>query len=134
MSSAQDPRHQKRLNRVEQVFSWQFYHENNFTDLSETTQEQFADIADLISHIEDFDKTILQYAPKHEIDVFNKIDLAILRQALYELLYTDTPPAVVIDEAVEISKEYGSEDTASFVHGVLGNVVDDRRKETDGTN
>lgn len=134
MSSAQDPRHQKRLNRVEQVFSWQFYEENKFTDLTEATEEQFEDIAELLQHVEEFDQTILKYAPKHEIDVFNKIDLAILRQALYELLYTDTPAAVVIDEAVEISKEYGSEDTASFVHGVLGNVVDDRRKDTDGTN
>lgn len=134
MSSAQDPRHQKRVERIEQVFAWQFYKENDFTDLSVTTENQFEEITELLEHIEEFDQTILKYAPKHEIEVFNKIDLAILRQALYELLYTDTPAAVVIDEAVEISKEYGSEDTASFVHGVLGNVVDDRRKEADGTN
>ncbi len=132
MSSAQDPRHQKRLNRVEQLFSWQFYQENEFSDLSEETEGQFADIAEFIEQIQELDKTILKYAPKHQIDVFNKIDLAILRQGLYELLYTDTPPAVVIDEAVEISKEYGSDETASFVHGVLGHIVDDREKETEG--
>ncbi|MCD8484259.1 transcription antitermination protein NusB [Candidatus Woesebacteria bacterium] len=132
MSTAQDSRHQKRIHRIEQTFSWQFYHENSFGEVSELTNGQFADIEQIIAHISEFDELILKYAPKHDIETFNKIDLAILRQALYELVYTETPPAVVIDEAVEISKEYGSEETASFVHGVLGNVVDDRRKDSDG--
>ncbi len=131
MPSAQDSRHQKRIERVEQLFAWQFYNEYTFEDSSSDFTEQFSLITFILEDIVTIDRMILQYAPKHEIETFNKIDLAILRQALYELLHTDTPPAVVIDEAVEISKEYGSEDTARFVHGVLGNVVDDRRKDTD---
>jgi len=128
MPAAQDPRHQNRLRRVEELFSWQFYHENDFTEVSQS-ENQFADIEQLLPLVPEFDLLIMQYAPKHDIATFTKIDLAILRQALYELLYNETPAAVVIDEAVEIAKEYGSEETSSFVHGVLGNVVDDRKKK-----
>lgn len=49
-----------------------------------------------------------------------KTDRAILRLAAYELLHMDTPPSVVINEAVELAKLYGTEDSGKFVNGVLG--------------
>lgn len=132
MSSApQDSRHLKRLERLRSVFSWQFFVDLGPEALASTDQEQFQAGQMVIDHIAELDAIILHYAPKHGIDTFNKMDLAILRQALYELTYTDTPPAVVVDEAIEISKEFGGEDTASFVHGVLGNHIDDTRKVSD---
>jgi N utilization substance protein B len=48
------------------------------------------------------------------------VDRAILRMALYELQDMDTPAAAVIDEAVELAKRYGTEDSGRFVNGVLG--------------
>ena len=57
-------------------------------------------------------------------DKINKIDLAILRLAVYELLVEKTqPPHVIIDEAIELAKEYGNESSSSFVNGALGNII-----------
>ena len=52
-----------------------------------------------------------------------KIDVAILRLAVYELIFEkNTPPKVIIDEAIELAKEYGSDSSPSFVNGVLGSI------------
>lgn len=128
MQSAQDSRHLKRLERLTALFSWQFFQDLGPETASQTDQSQFFPIIEIIPLIPRLDAIILHYAPKHGLESFNKMDLAILRQALYELEYTQTPAAVIVDEAVEFSKEYGSEDTAHFVHGVLGNHIDDTRK------
>lgn len=123
-----DPRRQQRLDRIQALFAWQFYDEASRAQLTPEAASQFIPAHPIIEHLADLDDIILHYAPKHTLDTFNKIDLAILRQALYELEYADVPPAVVIDEAVEIAKEYGGDETPSFVHGVLGNFVDERRQ------
>lgn len=130
MQPAIDSRRLKRLDRLNAIFSWQFFKDLGDESLQQTDTKQFVPAQPIIEKIEELDTTILHYAPKHGLDTFNKMDLAILRQALYELKYTDTPPAVVVDEAVEISKEFGSEETPNFVHGVLGNYIDDTRKVT----
>jgi len=56
------------------------------------------------------------------VDKLNKIDLAILRLAIYELERKKTPPKVIIDEAVELAKEFGGENSPSFINGVLGTI------------
>ncbi len=57
------------------------------------------------------------------------VDRNILRLGLYELLYRpDTPPAVVIDEAIEIAKKFGAEDSARFVNGVLDGFLKRRSR------
>lgn len=56
------------------------------------------------------------------------VDRNILRLALYELRHTDTPLAVVIDEAVELAKTYSTSRSGAFVNGVLGALVDDDRR------
>ena len=62
---------------------------------------------------------------RNALEKINKIDLAILRFAIYEVLKGSAPKKVIIDEAVEIAKEYGSETSSSFVNGVLGAVYSD---------
>lgn len=70
------------------------------------------------------DQNITESAPEWPLERINKIDLAILRLAIFELLIQKKePPKVIIDEAVELSKEFGSESSASFVNGVLGNIL-----------
>jgi N utilization substance protein B len=54
------------------------------------------------------------------IDRLANTDRSVLRLAAYELLHTETPPQVVINEAVELAKRYGTEDSGRFVNGVLG--------------
>ncbi|MGB8251718.1 MAG: transcription antitermination factor NusB [Anaerolineaceae bacterium] len=71
------------------------------------------------------DDLIAQYAPDWPLDQVASIDRNILRMALWEMaLHTDTPIKVVINEAVELSKMYGSESTPRFVNGVLGSLAD----------
>ena len=65
---------------------------------------------------------IKKAAPTWPIEKLNKIDLAILRLAVFELENQQTPPKVVIDEAIELAKEFGAESSASFVNGVLGTI------------
>jgi len=58
-----------------------------------------------------------------KIDRISKIDLALLKLAIYEILYTDTPYKVAINEVIELSKKYGDEKSANFINGVLASVV-----------
>lgn len=69
------------------------------------------------------DEAIALAAPDWPISKINRIDLAILRVATDEILHSDTPPKVVIDEAVEIAKKYGAESSPSFINGVLGTIL-----------
>ena len=72
---------------------------------------------------------ITQTAPEWPLDKLNKTDLAILRLAVYELTITKKEPVkVIIDEAIELAKELGSESSSSFVNGVLGTIVKDQTK------
>ncbi len=111
MKSSKDPRHKKRRLVVKELFA------NTFSpqDSSDTTKI-------VMKMLDRLDNEISTSAPQWPIDKLNRIDLAILRLATYELLEKDTPPKVTIDEAVELAKEFGGESSPSFVNGVLGDV------------
>lgn len=64
-------------------------------------------------------ESIKKYAPKWEVKSLPAVDRAILEIGIFELLETDTPIAIIINEAVEISKEFGDEGTPKFINGVL---------------
>jgi len=82
------------------------------------------DLKKIVSHLKNIDQIIKDNAPKWPLDKINKIDFSILRTTIWELLYRPkTPPKVVIDEAVEVAKEFGAESSSSFVNGVLGSIV-----------
>jgi transcription termination factor NusB len=115
-------RHQERTGRMEALFAW---------SLSGTVDHDADFLTLFLPHQTEVDAQIMALAPKHSIDAFNKIDLAILRQALYELLYTETPPLVAVDEAIRLAKEYGGEEAPAFINGVLGAIVDRRKKEAE---
>jgi len=53
----------------------------------------------------------------------NKVDLAILRLAVYEMKYGETPIGVAINEAVELAKRFSSDEAPAFINGVLGKVI-----------
>jgi N utilization substance protein B len=71
---------------------------------------------------EELDAKLQPIAPEWPIDQIARIDRSILRIGLYELLYTagTVPPKVVINEAVELAKSFGSDNSSKFVNGVLG--------------
>ena len=74
-----------------------------------------------------FDRLISQYATNWSLDRVAVIDRNILRLSLYEMLREneEIPPVVCIDEAVELAKSYGSEDSYRFINGILNKVKED---------
>lgn len=88
-----------------------------------------ADLPKIIKKLPQIDILITQNAPKWPLDKINKVDLAILRCALWELKFQQTtPPKVIIDEAIELGKQFGTESSASFINGVLGSVLEHESK------
>ena len=58
-----------------------------------------------------------------KIERISKINLVLLKLAIYEILYTETPFKVVINEAVELAKKYGDDTSPNFVNGILASIV-----------
>ncbi|MBE6036490.1 MAG: transcription antitermination factor NusB [Clostridiales bacterium] len=74
-------------------------------------------------HLAEIDEKLQKASSNWTLDRFNKVDLAILRLAAAELFYCEQiPDAVSINEAVELAKKYGTDDSARFINGVLGKV------------
>ncbi len=76
--------------------------------------------------LEEIDSAISGHSKGWKIDRIGKEELAILRLAVYEALYDDDiPVGVAVNEAVELGKKYGAEGGASFINGMLGNIVNE---------
>lgn len=73
-------------------------------------------------HAIEIDDRIDKFAIGRSIKRMAKTDLAILRTAVCEMLYYDTPDSVVINEAVEMAKKYCTQESAGFINGVLGSI------------
>ena len=81
-------------------------------------------------NIKKIDDIILSKLKNWSLDRIAKIDLAILRLAIYEILYVDSiPNKVSANEAVDLAKTYGNNDSKSFVNGVIAKVIEDKEEE-----
>lgn len=113
MKTPNDPRHRRRQQLIEELFKVEF--------LDQKIDEKARTI---FNHKETLDNYIQKAAPEFPIDKINRIDLAILRLAVYELVIEKTePPHVIIDEAIELAKEYAGESSPAFINGALGNII-----------
>ena len=113
MKTSHDPRHQHRIKLMQQLFITTF-----------PPQKPDRSISDIQKHLPAIDERIAAAAPEWPIDKIAKIDLAILRLAVYELAHVRRePPKVVIDEAVELAKEFGNENSSKFINGALGTIL-----------
>ena len=74
-----------------------------------------------ISKIED--KISENLKKEWKIERISKINLVLLKLAIYEILYTETPYKVAINEAIEIAKKYGDDNSPNFVNGILASIV-----------
>lgn len=111
-----DPRHKQRIKIIEELYSLFF---SNKPNISQKTKA-------IIANKKIIDEYIKKYAKKFSIEKIAKIDLAILRLSIYELKIEKKEPAkVIINEAVELAKEYGSERSYAFINGVLAKVYQD---------
>src|SRR5574344_2352501 len=76
----------------------------------------------VITYKNEIDELANKYLENWTIDRIGNTDSAILRMGIYELIYTDTPPIVAINEAVELAKIYSDEDVRKMINGVLDKV------------
>lgn len=111
-------------NDVEKVLKY-CYEEN------ENTEEEIAYIDQVLKgvleNISNIDKLILSNLKNWTLDRIAKIDLAILRIAIFEIMYMqDIPEKVSVNEAVELAKEYGNNDSRAFVNGILAKILKDK--------
>ncbi len=142
MKKINDKRHEARIVALQALFEWSF----NSIDIETIAERDLVlDIADeenagtkkeidseLVSFIlkgttnnlDTIDKIIEKAAPEWPLVQIAKIDLEILRIAIFELyIARNVPPKVAIDEGVELAKQFGGENSSKFINGVLGTVV-----------
>ena len=74
-------------------------------------------------HMEEIDAMIEQSAKGWDLSRMNKVDLAILRLAVYEMKFAETPVGVAINEAVKLAKKFSSDEAPAFINGVLGKAA-----------
>ena len=107
-----DYRHEKRIHLMNLLFAYSFR--------SQETPDK--EIAKIINELEDLDFSIQKIAPERPLTEINKVDLAILRQTVFESKHKKTPKKVLINEAIELAKEFGSENSAKFINGALSQL------------
>lgn len=116
------------------IFSMEFNSEafsermHDYVSLIEAGEEAKTYIHDkgmkIYSRLEEIDQIISENAKKWSIDRMAKVDISILRLAVYEIKFDeDIPTNVAINEAIEIAKKFGGDHSASFVNGILAKVV-----------
>lgn len=133
-----DPRHQARKLALLKLFSEFFKDQNALPEeivgeLPQTAQADLALLQRLVDgakkHAPQIDKIITECAPEWPLERIAKIDLAILRISVYELMGETVNASVAINEAVELAKEFGGENSGKFVNGVLGSVAERVKNE-----
>ncbi|WP_294429855.1 transcription antitermination factor NusB [uncultured Treponema sp.] len=83
-------------------------------------------IAGTIENIEKIDEKIKSHLTNWDFERVNKVTVAILRMSVYSLMFTkDIEPSIVIDEAIDIAKNYGPDDSYKFVNAILDNIKKD---------
>jgi len=134
-------RHLCRIIALQSLYEYDFRNSLSIkdlnTDLDEILERNIAVYKDAVDESEfitdlakgtlknqkKIDSMIVPAAPEWPLDQIAKMDRAILRMSLYELLVKkDVPPKVAINEAVELAKEFGGDNSSKFVNGVLGTI------------
>jgi len=139
MSSTKPQFAQRRAGRVaalQYLFAWSINPPTNlandlqaFFETQENPRETYSYgeeiINGVIEHIADLDARIKGLAHNWEFERIAKIDLAILRLAMFEMLYRkDVPPVVSINEAIDLSKQFSNADAKRFINGILDRLKD----------
>jgi N utilization substance protein B len=80
-------------------------------------------VSGLLGHADDIDIALREHSQNYELERLSAVDRNILRLAIHEMLYCDDiPPVVSINEAIDIAKKYGTEESGRFVNGVLDKI------------
>ena len=137
MKSKKDPRHEARRIALAILFG-QSFPSTDGKQLTKLAEEALARenfdkklaeslIEGVSKNQKKIDQLVEKAAPEWPLAQIARVDLICLRIALFELYVAKkVPPKVAIDEAIELAKEFGSEQSGKFVNGVLGTIVKDK--------
>ena len=135
-------RHLSRTVAMQTLYEWDFQKNKQIEELARRNIQFFGEdeldsnyilkiTQGVVERVKELDKKIQKAAPQWPVDQLPILDKTLLRLSAYELLYVeDIPPKVAINEAVELGKTFGSENTSKFINGVLGTLY--KEKFSDG--
>ena len=130
-------RHLQRSIAMQSLYEWDFYGKKR--DLEKIVEKNIKEfgfdledssfvwelIAGVIKHLKEIDDLISKTAPHWPIEQMPIVDRNVLRLGVYELVFGDkkaVPPKVAINEAIELAKGFGGENSGKFINGVLGTI------------
>ena len=146
-------RHLSRVIIMQTLYEWDFRPKGDLDEIRDRNIQNYGEDIDnvyidnaikgVIKDLETIDKELANAAPEWPLEQIAAIDKTILRIAIFEIIYCeDVPPKVAINEAVELGKTFGGENSSKFINGVLGTVYrnskrynpDDDIKKKESTN
>jgi N utilization substance protein B len=121
---------------MQSLYEWDFYSQKaNLIEIIERNLKEFGPGLDgafvfelvlgVVKHLKEIDEIIRKTSPQWPIEQMSIVDRNVLRIGIYELIFGDkkaVPPKVAINEAIELAKRFGGENSGKFVNGVLGTV------------
>ena len=117
--------------REEMAEQEQFFFEEYELDITQEDIEHISQKSNsIIEKLDEIDELINKHAKGWTTQRMGKVDLTILRLAVYEIEFdSDVPTGVAINEAVELAKKYGQEESSGFINGVLAKVIESKDKD-----
>ena len=133
-------RREARKNAFYLVFQMGFNEKDNFDEIKELFFEQqeeeigekektfiLKEAEGTKVHLEEIDEMISKKSKKWTKERISKVDIAILRLAIYEIYFSgEIPSSVAINEAVELAKEFSTEEAPAFINGILGSILSEK--------
>jgi N utilization substance protein B len=118
---------------MQTLYEWDFRPESDISEIKQRNIDNYDEDADsefidltvkgVIEHVKEADDLITKAAPEWPLEQISTVDKTILRISVYEILHSkEVPPKVAINEAVELGKTFGSENSSKFINGVLGTI------------
>ena len=130
-------RHELRYKTMTILYQSFLYDNNNIEyDVENIIDEQLEESNEFVSELvngvlskrDELDKLANKYLEDWEISRLGFTDQAIIRMAIYEIMWTDTPDVTCIDEAVELAKEYSDEKVCKMINGILDKIYHSKGK------
>jgi len=125
---------------MQTLYEWDFRDSSDLNEILHRNIDEYSKDADgpfvenivngVINNIQSIDSRIKDSAPDWPIEQVSLIDKSILRIAIYELTHSQNiPPKVAINEAVELAKQFGGDNSSKFINGVLGAVYEESNEK-----
>ncbi len=120
LSSTPDLVKEKEQQEALLKYIWDEFSKTHYSeDLDSFDTDRFYGV---INKLQELQNALVEYAPEWPLEKIAPHDRSVIYLGIFELLHTDVPPAVVINEAVELAKEFGGDRSSKFINGVLSSV------------